>query len=980
MASNETYSESRFLDSSLNFSDIKGNIELKLLFIILAIDPSISGLIIFGDKGTGKSFILKKFRYFQIPKYINEIQADNAQEKNYSTKNTPLNVSYYNKIYMPPNTPLDTMMGNLDFNMNFCPGILSKANEGFLIIDDLHLMPYHNLNILSNVWQYQKNIIHRHSVSFSHPSNFCLLASVPQNDHGISQTVLDRFAFSYFLEYDNSIEQRLAIMNSNLLDDASSLLTSFKTNKSGINSLQLKLIEARNNLSRVTIDAKNLELISRLCLLNQIDGIRADIFLTLGTRALASFQGRRIVTEEDILFLAPFVLKHRIKEDEQILLYNYPIHKSSDHKKIPNHSKTNEKSFKKEDENKTSSIIKDTHQRRRKFLGYFGAIFGILIFSFSLTLIIVILTSNPGVFLSLLSGIILWSIVTLLIILWIRKKIKIRDKLSLNDVKKHSKPDISSFSKVKQFRPTETPQESKKQSNKEIVLDLEEDKSRKGKILRFIGIQPHKGMITLSGRQGFWITIIGVLILFLSLIFYTYLILIVPPETWIFVLLFILSLFTIGYVRQAMQKEHRVKRVADIGASQKETSSPLNVPGIGSYIAPISTSQQNSSFLTDYKENLLNNLTDVKRGSFLSEKEMGIQLVTFNEYNDPISRGNRVINTSLPLMQKKIDSIQRSKSGKRALSITTLHSGRVIGAHPFKEYPKNIHILATIRNAVIRKYRERRKIIDRKIEIKLEDIYEKTFCGRVSATIIFVLDLSESITSVINIVSNTVNWLSRQAYLYRDRVGLVVLKGIQGVIIQPPTSNLNLVKRKLRDLRVSGSTPLASGLQKALDLIKFDRIRNKDEVIPMIILISDGATNIPLLNDPITGIARITPLSELGIDLAVKMAIKDCINMCHQIKKKNISLTMFSTNLRGEILLKQIQQDSFKPFSEFLENLMTESDLSRGKDFIRLWSMTLLRVMQEVSGGNLFFLKKKNDLNLEVLRNARTEMLSSMIK
>jgi uncharacterized protein YegL len=233
--------------------------------------------------------------------------------------------------------------------------------------------------------------------------------------------------------------------------------------------------------------------------------------------------------------------------------------------------------------------------------------------------------------------------------------------------------------------------------------------------------------------------------------------------------------------------------------------------------------------------------------------------------------------------------------------------------------------------------------------------------------------------NVINTVSASVNWLSRQAYLYRDRVGLVVLQKTQAKVIQAPTSNLNLVKRKLQELEVSGSTPLPSGIRKSLDLIKIDRIRSNDETIPMIVLITDGASNIPLLTDPITGIKRDKSISSLGIDLAIKMSINDCLVLGKQIKKDKISLVIFSTNTQGMDLLHKYPGRGKQNPLQFLDMLMKTSDFFQGKQFIHLWSYTLLKAMQNITRGHLFFLTKEfTDNNFETLRIARSRIINSI--
>lgn len=975
MTVDEESSDALFEQITMPYTALQGHEKLKLLYILLAIDPSIGGLIIFGKTGTGKTQFLRFFKHFRIPlkknlqcRYNCSLSCGNlcstCNEKIKSQSAIEIIDDYAPIVELPPMASLDAIIGNLDIHLNFRPGILAQANNGFLLIDDLHLIPQPTLDVVMNVFQSRQNVIQRQNLSITHPSQFCIIASVNTAHHKISSAHLDKFGFSYFLEYDDILQLRLAVINSNLLE------TDETIENNHLNKVQQAIIKAHEYLPRVKIPSEQLALISQLCSKSGTQGYRSDITLAKGARALASFQGRPSVMKEDILILAPFVLSHRIPEEEQDLLSSILSEGSSS-------SLRKNYSVKERDYTKTP-LIKDQSSRTGRIIERLMVIIAIFVICFLAALIIVSILSVPSIFLYIFSGLAFWGIGTFLLYLWVRHRKKFLDKAGFS--KSSSGSNAKSFSKVKQFRITGTPQKSSANLPKDVVLDIEEDQSLRSRIVRFLGINQRKGMITLSSRQRFWITLIGIIILLFSLVFYSFIILTLPVKTLINIFLIFLSVITIGFVVQSFRKKIRIRRVADVGASPKEKSKRLNGEGIGSHISPVGEPSSMEKPVEQYGRDLWNKLADLDLVADKFKEDSGMRLLPSSSVNTE-STSSKVVADALPRARTRVDTKERSKMGKRALSITTLQSGRVIGNQEFKGFPRNIHLLATIRNSVIRNHQKRVFKGKKAISIELEDIREKKFCTRVSATIIFVLDLSESIVNTIKTVSASVNWLSRQAYLYRDRVGIVVLKGTQGVIIQPPTSNLNLVKRKLSNLRVSGSTPLAGGLQKAIELIKLDRIRSKNENIPMIILITDGATNIPLLTDPLAGTARTVPLKELGLDRAVRMAIQDCITLTHQIKKEKISLTIFSANLRGATLLRQAPRSKLETITDFLDSLTSEKHLFRGRRFIHLWSFTLLRVMQEITNGHLYFLSTyQSDVNFETLRIARTEILSSIIR
>ena len=145
----------------------------------------------------------------------------------------------------------------------------------------------------------------------------------------------------------------------------------------------------------------------------------------------------------------------------------------------------------------------------------------------------------------------------------------------------------------------------------------------------------------------------------------------------------------------------------------------------------------------------------------------------------------------------------------------------------------------------------------------------------------------------------------------------------------------------------------------------------------MIILITDGAANIPLITDPKTGITRKTPLKKLGFNRAVKMAIDDCLYIAQILKKEKISLTIFTTNLEtpesfyGET--KTLKNTSIND----LKLILNENNLVRTRRFISLWSSMLLQAIQEITNGHLFSLSRyQPQLNHETLRIARAKILS----
>ena len=149
-----------------------------------------------------------------------------------------------------------------------------------------------------------------------------------------------------------------------------------------------------------------------------------------------------------------------------------------------------------------------------------------------------------------------------------------------------------------------------------------------------------------------------------------------------------------------------------------------------------------------------------------------------------------------------------------------------------------------------------------RIKVKPQDIREKVFSGRTPLTIILVIDVSLSMKPDRSEVRKVISRIERETRGSKDRVGIVAFKDSGAIEVQAPTTNWNKIYRGLAQLRISGLTPLAEGLMKALETIRRERMRNPD-VEPLVIVISDFAPNIPLAQSAGPGHAQYTPVRDL---------------------------------------------------------------------------------------------------------------------
>ncbi len=243
---------------------------------------------------------------------------------------------------------------------------------------------------------------------------------------------------------------------------------------------------------------------------------------------------------------------------------------------------------------------------------------------------------------------------------------------------------------------------------------------------------------------------------------------------------------------------------------------------------------------------------------------------------------------------KKTQNTPSSFVGKRAEATTTIGRGRATGWKLPHRKPRDIHLPATIR-AAARKQKHRRKRVETALTIGLQDIREKLRRYKAPMTIVFVLDLSGSMMLRIDAVKKAILKLHGDAYRYRDRVGIVALKDMGAIVAQHPITNLRVVASKLLGLTISGYTPLASGMLKALDVLKESK-RRDPSTIPAMVIITDGSANVPLGRSLATGAVRLIEEPRIIVREYEDLAISDVLSVSKIIKKEGIHTIVINTN------------------------------------------------------------------------------------
>lgn len=281
------------------FTAIVGQEEFKRALILSVIDPTIGGVLAVGDRGAGKTTLIRSLA-----------QLMDHQEIPYPFVNLPIGASE------------DRLLGhvNLEKLINdkleqVQPGLLAKANNGILYVDEINLLNDYLMDILLDASTSGHYYLEREGLSKRFESKFVLIGSMNPEEGELRPQLKDRFGFCVEVKASTSKEERVQIIKNRMQFDHDP--KSFTdTHEQALIDLRNRILTAREHLIKVKVSNENLNDSVSLALEHQVEGMRADVLLTKAARAWAAFEGRIEIDKEDIELIAPLVLKHRSNKQD----------------------------------------------------------------------------------------------------------------------------------------------------------------------------------------------------------------------------------------------------------------------------------------------------------------------------------------------------------------------------------------------------------------------------------------------------------------------------------------------------------------------------------------------------------------------------------------------------------------------------------------------------------------------------------------
>nr|AIY30226.1 photochlorophyllide reductase subunit I [Lobosphaera incisa] len=315
------------------FTAIVGQEEMKLALILNVIDPKIGGVMIMGDRGTGKSTTVRalvdllpeikvvKNDPFNSDPDDPELMSEEVREKLQKNEELETTIRKICMVDLPLGATEDRVCGTIDIEKAltegvkaFEPGLLAKANRGILYVDEVNLLDDHLVDVLLDSAASGWNTVEREGISISHPARFILVGSGNPEEGELRPQLLDRFGMHAQIGTVKEAELRVKIVEQRASFDESPV--DFRNNYSeSQQELTKKLIAARSLLKQVEIDYESRIKISQICSELNVDGLRGDIVTNRASKAIAALENRTTVTPEDIFRVIPLCLRHRLRKD-----------------------------------------------------------------------------------------------------------------------------------------------------------------------------------------------------------------------------------------------------------------------------------------------------------------------------------------------------------------------------------------------------------------------------------------------------------------------------------------------------------------------------------------------------------------------------------------------------------------------------------------------------------------------------------------
>lgn len=314
-------------ESAFPFAALVGQAQLKTALCAAAVQPSIGGVLVRGEKGTAKSTAARALARLLPPIRVvagcpfhcdpDAVWAECPHCAGAAAL-TPAECAVP-FVTLPLGATEDRVLGTLDVGRAlgegrrlFEPGLLAEAHRGVLYIDEVNLLADHLVDVLLDAAAMGVNAVQREGVAIAHPARFTLVGTMNPEEGELRPQFLDRFGLSVAVASPREPAARAEVVRRRIAFEADPEAFAARWRDEEA-QLAEQLRAARARLPAVRLDDATLDFIARLCCDLEVDGLRADIALHKTARTLAALDGADAVTLAHVRAAAELVLPHRLR-------------------------------------------------------------------------------------------------------------------------------------------------------------------------------------------------------------------------------------------------------------------------------------------------------------------------------------------------------------------------------------------------------------------------------------------------------------------------------------------------------------------------------------------------------------------------------------------------------------------------------------------------------------------------------------------
>jgi magnesium chelatase subunit D len=280
------------------FSAVVAQDDLKLALLLTAVDPTIGGVLIKGERGTAKTTIARGLASL-LPVSVAGVPAPFVE--------------------LPLGATEDRVVGSLDVNKalrdghtQLRSGVLARANGGVLYVDEVNLLPDHLVDLLLDAAATGWVTVERDGVSAGEAARFVLVGTMNPEEGDLRPQFIDRFGLSVVVQGLSTQEERMAAVNKRLQFDANPEAV-IAAARPAEDSLRAAIVEARARLASLPVTSAHLSMVTAICAEQLLDGIRGDLAIIKTARALAAWEKATEMGADHIRRATAFALPHRIR-------------------------------------------------------------------------------------------------------------------------------------------------------------------------------------------------------------------------------------------------------------------------------------------------------------------------------------------------------------------------------------------------------------------------------------------------------------------------------------------------------------------------------------------------------------------------------------------------------------------------------------------------------------------------------------------